>query len=883
MQNKPSLEMLQLCFDNSPMATQVMSPDGKFAYVNSAFTDIWKVTLEDLGDQNIFDDKIIQLKDVLHLVKRALKGESIEFPLTPIITYKSPDKTIWIRTKTYPLFNDDNEISYIVVMHEDVTKRKQIGKALKESEKLLNTIINFLPAYVWLKDVDGIFLTCNNNFEQFYGATRKEIVGKTDYDFVPKELADFFRKKDIEAITKGHESINEEEVTLASTGKKILFETTKKPIYDSDGNLVGVLGIGKDITERKHADETLRISEARLKNAQRIGHVWNWEYNLETKEFWTSEEGNRLYGFDPKSKNHTTEEVENCIPERERVHQALVDLIEQDAPYDLVFDIIRYDTEEKRTIHSLAILERDENNTPIKVTGVILDITEIKKSEEQLRLNNFRYKQAQKLGHVGNWEYDLVTNMYWGSEETKRIWGFSVEEEEFSPEVIEESLVELDRVGKTFNDLIQFNKPYDIIFDIKIHDSETIQTLHAIAVRETDDLGIPIKVIGTVQDITELIKVKKEVSNTNQRLKLATESADIGIWDLDLTNNELIWDERMLKFYGIKRDDFNNQYTDWESRVHPDDLPHAIVEFDAAIKGDREFNTIFRILRPNKETRFLEASAVVIWDENQKPVRMTGVNIDITDRVNIENELEKHRMHLEELVSERTVELQEAIKEMESFSYSVSHDLRAPLRAISGFCSYLVEDYRDKLDEEGQRLLKVITDNAVRMDLLITDILNLSKVSRAEIKTTETDMETFALSTYLAIATDVEQSEFEFIVNEMPKASCDPKAIKQIWSNLITNSLKYSSQSEIKRIEIGSYEKEEYHVFYIKDQGVGFDQQYERKLFGVFQRLHNLQDFSGNGVGLAIVERLVKKHGGQIWGEGEVGKGATFYFSLPKK
>ena len=291
---------------------------------------------------------------------------------------------------------------------------------------------------------------------------------------------------------------------------------------------------------------------------------------------------------------------------------------------------------------------------------------------------------------------------------------------------------------------------------------------------------------------------------------------------------------------------------------------------------------------------------------------------DITERKETEKELIEIKNHLEALVEERTAELEKKVrrldrsekallymvedltdmqtqleeerrkllisnKELEEFSYSVSHDLRAPLRAIDGYSRFLLEDYADKLDEEGRRYIDVIRTNAGKMDRLIIDLLNLSRITLADINPSLVDMREIAQSVFNEITSDEQKKAFEISIEEMPMVECDITFIKHVWQNLISNAIKYSAKSQTRKIEIKATEHNNEIVFCIKDCGVGFDNRYMDKLFGVFQRLHGEEEFEGTGVGLAIVKNIVERHGGKVWAEGNINAGAAFYFSLPKE
>lgn len=254
---------------------------------------------------------------------------------------------------------------------------------------------------------------------------------------------------------------------------------------------------------------------------------------------------------------------------------------------------------------------------------------------------------------------------------------------------------------------------------------------------------------------------------------------------------------------------------------------------------------------------------------------------DITERKLAEEELKLHRDHLKELVNQRTVQLEAANIELESFAYSVSHDLRAPLRAIDGFSKFALENHGTKLDPEGKRLLSLIRSNTQKMDQLITDILTLSRVTRSEHKVSEIDMTKMVVSMYHECVAPDLRKKMSFIIDPLPDASGDPTYLKQVWTNLISNAVKFSSKNNKPVIKIGGHTKDGFNIYYIKDNGIGFNPEYSHKLYGVFQRLHKTDEFEGTGVGLAIVSRVITRHGGKVWAESEPGKGATFYFSLP--
>jgi signal transduction histidine kinase len=239
----------------------------------------------------------------------------------------------------------------------------------------------------------------------------------------------------------------------------------------------------------------------------------------------------------------------------------------------------------------------------------------------------------------------------------------------------------------------------------------------------------------------------------------------------------------------------------------------------------------------------------------------------------------RHAGELEQRVAERTAELQAVNRELESFSYSVSHDLRAPLRAIDGFARMLEEDYGERLDDEGRRLLGVVRGSSRQMGQLIDDLLDFSRLGRQAIARRPLDMAALARE---VAATLTHGSAARVAVGALPPAHADAALLRQVWANLIGNALKYSGKRAEPRIAVGGGAEAGEDVYWVRDNGVGFDMRYADKLFGVFQRLHGADEFPGTGVGLAIVQRVVARHGGRVWAQGRAGEGACFYFALPR-
>ena len=277
--------------------------------------------------------------------------------------------------------------------------------------------------------------------------------------------------------------------------------------------------------------------------------------------------------------------------------------------------------------------------------------------------------------------------------------------------------------------------------------------------------------------------------------------------------------------------------------------------------------------------QFFDTLKTPYYGPSGKLLGLIGISRDISERRRVEEEVRRLNTDLEHRVAERTSQLESANRELEAFSYSVSHDLRSPLRTLDGFSQAVMEDYGDVLPEEGRRYLQTIREGAQRMGSLIDDLLTFSRLSRAPLHA-QLVLTDKLVSGVLEDLGAYSRENLEMTVRELPPCMGDPALLRQVWVNLISNALKYSQRKTPARVEIGFQEGGGKDAYFVKDNGAGFDMRYAGKLFGVFQRLHRAEDYEGTGVGLAIVQRIVQRHGGQVWAEGEVDKGAIFYFTL---
>ena len=436
-----------------------------------------------------------------------------------------------------------------------------------------------------------------------------------------------------------------------------------------------------------------------------------------------------------------------------------------------------------------------------------------------------------------------------------------------------------DRTAAVWTLAVKNRTLYDTDYRMRRRDGEYRDVaVRGVPVLEPD--GSIREWIGTCTDVTERRLAEEQLRLSQQRLALAQKAGKSGSFDWDIQNNLNIWSPEVQELYGLKPGEFGGKFESWEQLVYPDDLPRARQAIEESLKTG-EFAGEWRIRRPdNGEMRWIDARAKVLYDPSGRPNRMVGINIDITDRKRAEEEIRELNDELEQRVVQRTAQLEASNKELEAFTYSVSHDLRAPLRHVAGFAKMLVEEYQATLDENAKHYLVRISEGVQRMGQLVDDLLNLARVGRKELGLQVTGLSSIVQAVIAELQPETEGREVEWKIANLPFVECDPALMKQVFQNLLSNALKFTRPRPQAVIEVAERGQDGHNVIVVRDNGVGFSMKYADKLFGVFQRLHRAEDFEGTGVGLATVQRIIAKHGGRIWAEAELDKGATFYFTL---
>ena len=707
-------------------------------------------------------------------------------------------------------------------------------------------------------------------------------------------------------------------------------------VHDTGGMPVGARGVVMDITERKLAENALREKEERLALATVNNGVGIWDWNLQTQEMIWDDSMYALYHIRRDDFSGTEEAWRAALhpDDLARGDQEVADAISGKKPFETEFRVL-WPNGEIRHIKAVAKVFRDDQGTPLRMLGINMDISERKKAEEGL-LERERHSQSL-LRLSRNMErsqtYAEVLNA--AREEVRNIVGYQSlwvyllsDDKQYLKAIVaggavsdtvmsEEGTATLTIKGDRMLEEIAASKEIVLVEDARTDERVNKEIVERMGMRTI--LNIPIMLFdrhlgcvgtGTFGDEgvrlpsdserKYLVAMASHMAVALDRIHLMVERKKAEQELRELNNDFITLLENTGDFIYLKDKDsrirFCSQtlanitgYHSWHDMIGKHDL--EIFPADTARIYYEEELPVFRDGKPllNKIDPYYDAMGRPGWvstnkwpvfgDDNKTVVGVFGISRDITELKQAEDKINELNRDLERRVVERTAQLEDANQELETFSYSVSHDLRTPLRAIDGFSHILQDEYADKLDEEGRRLLKVVRDGTVRMGQLIDDILRFSRTSRLEMSFSEIDMEELARSVLEELQPAGRKLQVE--IEHLPPTVGDRSMMHQVFVNLLSNAIKFSGSRESAMISVGGSIEGSEAVYFVRDNGAGFDMQFADRLFGVFQRLHGMNEFEGTGIGLAIVKRIIIRHGGRVWAEGKVNQGATFYFALP--
>ncbi|MBE9159505.1 PAS domain-containing protein [Nodosilinea sp. LEGE 06152] len=760
----------------------------------------------------------------------------------------------------------------IVGCHVNITRLKHTEAQLRKNEAHLQAAQRIGNLGSWEFELATERITWSEQVYRIFGLAVGEQLTSCE------ALQDYFHPDDqarhhqtIETAMATHQPFDEEFRILRADGSPGHIHIKGEAVVNELGQLTHLTGTVQDISERKQHDAEVQNLSLRLSLALESGRIGTWSWDLQQAvlwdqrmyEIWGLESLGRAVIFDDWIARVHPDDLPTV---EAAIHQAL----QGNGHLDIEFRFYRPNAE-LRWIRAAAIVQESPAGAAQAMVGINYDITKHKQAAIELERLSLRLSLALESGRIGSWERILSTDEVTWDQCLVDLYGFArlghqATYQDWRAQVYADDLAWVEAANQA---LLDSNTPYDVEFRVWRGDG-SLGWIRSSALVQRDAHAQPVSIIGINYDITDQKQAAAELQNLSARLALALESGGFGCWEWDVATNAINWDQRLIELYGFE-EGRPNTYQDWCSRVYNDDLQAVEAALQAALATDAPYDSEFRIYRSDGELRWIKASALVYRTPEGQPLSMVGINYDIT---------EKKRAELQ--ILRTTAQLEASNRELEAFAYSVSHDLRAPLRAIDGFSRALLEDYGDQFDQEGQDYFDRIRHNVGRMGQLIDDLLRLSRVSRQAMTYETVNLSTLVQEQIDALRSADPDRSVTVTIAPSIAVSADPTLMQVAIANLVQNAWKFTSHRPSACLDFGVVVQGGEPVYYLRDNGAGFDMAYADKLFGVFQRLHNTHEFPGTGIGLATVQRAIHRQGGRVWAKAAVDQGAVFYFTLPR-
>ncbi len=911
-ENKRSQELMSVSetryrrlFESAQDGILILDSDtGKIVDVNPFLVEILGYSREEFLDKAIweigfFKDKVANRDKFVELQQK----KYVRYEDLPLETANGQMMNVEFVSNVYLV--DNKKVVQCNI--RDITERKRALEALKESEEKYRILFDGAGEGILVADVEEkIFKYANPAICQMLGYTEAEIIKLGVMDIHPKEslqmvLDEFLATSQRKKMTATNIPCQRKD------GSVFYADISAQPVV-INGKLMNA-GLFTDITERRLGED--KIKEKDIQFRKLSANLPDLIFQFTRKPDGTycvpiaSAGIKNIFGCSPE------DVVDDFTPIGKVIYPEDVERVINDIEYSAMH--LTYFTCEFRVhIPGKEVQWIFSRSTPEKLPdgsitwyGFNADITERKQAEEKLRILSLR--QTAILDSVPDIIMEVDNNKkytwangsgieFFGEDVIGKDASFYFEGEQYTYEMVQP-------IFKGESDNIIYVESWQRRFDGE-------KRLLAWWCRVLRDInGNVTGALSSAQDITERKQAEEKITKLNELLYHLINSIKELSSAHDLNTVQQIVASSARKLTGAdgativyKEGDFC-YYADedaieplWKGKRFP--LTSCISGWVMLNRTYAVIKDVFADDRIPVEAyvpTFVKSLAMVpiivngplgaignYWATNYTPteieIQLLQTLADAAGRA-IENV--KLYEELEKRVKDRTAQLEASVSELEAFSYTVSHDLRAPLRAMDGFAKILIEDYSATLDTEALRLLNIITNNSKKMGNLVDDLLAFSRLGRQEMKYSEIDMRALAISVYQELVTETEKNRIQFQIENMPTAYGDYNMIHQVWMNLISNAIKYTRLSENPTIEVGSTQDDKRTSYFIKDNGVGFDMAYYNKLFGVFQRLHSSKEFEGTGVGLAIIQRIIQRQKGSVWAEGKVNEGATFYFTLP--
>ncbi|KAF0162905.1 MAG: multi-sensor signal transduction histidine kinase [Rhodocyclaceae bacterium] len=795
----------------------------------------------------------------------------------------------WFSVSGKPVFAADGEFAGYRGSTHDITDRRRAQEAQQASEQRFRDYAELSADWFWEQDAEFRFT------EVSYGAgirpmvppfSDRKSVGRHRWDLHYVNVPDGFWDEHRRLLEAG-QPFNNLRLQRRDGDVARHVELSGRPLFDGLGRLIGYRGTGRDITEQVISRERLEKTLRWLEQAVRAGGIGLWERDIATWTFRFRDNWRALFGYAADEINDTAAEFDRLVhpDDLARIQAAGRAHVESlGSAYEIRFRVRHKDGSWRWVLSRGEVMSEPVTGQRIFV-GCHLDITRQMRNEEALHASEQRFRDYADLAADWFWEQDAdlrFTAMYGGSGHEspgtlhapsdtigKHAWELPYVD---APEGFWDAHRQLLAAHQAFADLpFGYRKPdgsmrYVLVSGKPIFDA---------AGRFTGYCGVG-------HDITEQVVSREKLEKTQRWLEQAVRAGSIGLWERDVDGWALGFTNNWKSLFGYAEDEIGSGAEDFDRLVHPDDLErvHAVARAYAD-NPHGEYESRFRIRHKDGSWRWVLSRGNVLTDAATGERTWMGSHIDITNQMQAEQKIAELAALLETRVKARTAELEEANRELDAFNFSVSHDLRTPLRAIEGFSQALLEDCDEQLDQTGREYLRRICKSTARMGELIDALYELSRMARAPLHLGPVDLSAIAQDLVVELRGQDPQRAVAIEIAATPLAQGDARLLRIVLTNLLGNAWKFTAKTGPARIVLGAQRDEEGRVIYfLRDNGVGFDMQFADKLFRVFHRLHREEEFPGQGVGLTTVQRIVARHGGRVWGEAERGAGATFYFTL---
>ncbi|PHN03173.1 PAS domain-containing sensor histidine kinase [Flavilitoribacter nigricans] len=806
------------------------------------------------------------------------------------------DGTVF-ETETKLSFLQGDEQTFLLAFIRNISRAREAERKLQEEKLLVDALMESIPDSIYFKDLAARLIRVNQKLVRDIGATSdQELLGKNDIDLFGESFGQKTMAIDREIMRTGKPRIGLIERRELDDGNTNWTLTTKVPLFNPAGEIIGLAGISREINTIKEAEEKLRIKEYQLSMASKIAGLGYWEYDVEKNLYTFNDHFYEVYhtnaeemgGYRMSAQKFSNlflhEEDKNLIAGEIKI---ALDTPDPDFNKHLEHRIKYLNGETGYVSVNFFVVKNKEGKT-IRTYGANQNITQRKLAEQAQQERETQLLMANKIAKLGYWEYDQTTNLLTVNDQflllhrttAKEMGGYS-----FSPQTYVERFLLPDNMNiiqeefaaafysRQSLDGYQRYREFRVFFE----NGEIGYLCSHYATIKDPDKGV-YKTIGVNQDITERKLAELALKEKESNLQKAFEISAIGPYRYHIKGDQYEWSEQALHVIGFAPDQIPLDFRSFLDMMPEADRPILLQAVEqAAIKG--KLDVEHRILIDG-QTKWLRFKSHQEDDKDGEPLTSVGIVQDITERKLVEMELTSYREHLESLVKERTVQLENINKDLEAFAYSISHDLRGPLRHINGFANILRRKLIDP-PKSAIEYIDLISNSSKRMGTMIDGLLHFSRLGRQQMTHSTVDLNRLVTEVIRTFKPDIERRRVRWNISALPTIQGDPDLLKIVFENLISNALKYTRNESEASIEINSLPNHEHnHCIYIKDNGVGFDMDYADNLFGVFQRLHKEEEFEGTGIGLAHAQQIVKKHGGSIRATAAPGKGATFYVIL---